>query len=85
MTWAKWYWPIWLIATIVSLMVAEIYSQIVEPPNIDNSFSQWVRSGLHIVQGEHISQWNTTDLLVFCAYISIFVAWLPWHFWFRKF
>lgn len=40
---------------------------------------------LKIRAGESITQWSAGDLLTFAAYISVFVCWLPYHFWFGKF
>jgi hypothetical protein len=85
-TWGKVYWPIWLTAVLVTLFIAEIPALLTRRnQHVDNTLTEWVRTTLHIMNGERIIQWNATDLLVFCAYISIFVVWLPLHFWFRKF
>ena len=85
MTWGPVYWPWWLAISLSSLLGGEIFALITDGKHLDNTLSEWVRTTLHIVKGENIFQWNAADILTFCAYVSIFIVWLPYHFWWRKF
>lgn len=80
---AETYWLVWLIVTIVSFLWYEILSLV--SGNSQNTLSDWVWYHLHVKQNVGIGNWTAADLLTFCVYVTIFVAWLPWHFWFRKF
>lgn len=75
------YWTLWLIAVLITFLGVEIFALTTGGLTL----SSYVWSHLHIVKRETIGQWTATDLLIFCAYISVFVIWLPWHFFFRKF
>jgi hypothetical protein len=80
---AKSYWFIWLIATVGSFLAYELLS--LATGNAQNTLSNWVWQNLKIHTGESITQWSAGDLLTFAVYISVFVLWLPWHFWFGRF
>ena len=80
---ARTYWFWWLIASLGSFLAYEVWSLVTRHP--ENTLSNWVWVNLRIHAGESISQWSAGDLLTFAAYISIFVAWLPWHFWLGRF
>ena len=82
MTWGRYYWPWWLLALLITFLGPEIYSLAV---SAGNSLSDWVWTTLKIVRNETIGQWSATDLLLFCAYVAIFMCWLPWHFFFHRF
>jgi hypothetical protein len=79
---AHW-WPLWLGATIGTFALRELWALITRHP--EGTLSDWVWGQLHIVTRESITQWSAADLLLFVVYLGVFVAWLPWHFWFRKF
>ena len=80
---ASLYWFWWSIAAVGLFAAYEGISLVTGHP--ENTLSNWVWENLHIKAGESISQWSAGDLLTFAAYITIFVVWLPWHFWFGKF
>jgi hypothetical protein len=77
------YWTIWLIAGTGAFLAYEILALITRHP--ENTLSNWVWVHLKIHLGESITQWSAGDLLTFAVYISVFVLWLPWHFWLGKF
>jgi hypothetical protein len=77
------YWPVWLGLGIGTFLLREIWALASGRPQ--DTLSDWVWRQLHIAAHESIGQWNASDLLVFCAYMSVFVLWLPWHFFFRRF
>lgn len=77
------YWFIWLVTVLVSFLVYEIFSLATGHP--ENTLSNWVWVHLKIHAGESITQWSAADLLTLCTYVVVFVCWLPWHFWLRKF
>lgn len=77
------YWPVWLAVTLGTFLLREIWALVAGRPG--DTLSTWVWDQLHIVARESITQWSAADLLLFCVYISVFVVWLPWHWWFRKF
>lgn len=82
-TFAKVFWTSWLSVTVGAFLVYELFSLVTGNPQ--NTLSNWVWVNLKIRVGESITQWSAGDLLVFCVYISVFVLWLPWHFWWGKF
>lgn len=82
MTWGKDYWPIWLVCVLLTFLGPEVDGLIY---NDKNTLTDWVRYALHISPGESIGQWSAADLLLFLAYASVFIVWLPFHFWFDKF
>ena len=82
MTWGKTYWPVWLVCVLITFLGPEIYALIT---NKSNTLTDWVRYALHIAPKETIGQWSAADLLLFCAYATVFIVWLPFHFWFDKF
>lgn len=75
------YWIIWCAAVLVSFLVVEILALTTG----GLSLSEWVWLHLHIVSKETIGQWSAADLLLFCIYVSVFIIWIPAHFWFRRF
>lgn len=77
------YWPLWLVIVTGSFLFREIWALASKRPQ--DTLSDWVWTHLHIVAKERIGQWSAVDLLVFCVYVSVFVVWLPWHFFFRDF
>ena len=77
------YWPVWLGLGLGTFLLREIWALASRHP--EATLSDWVWRQLHIVAHETITQWSAADLLLFCVYISVFVLWLPWHFWFRAF
>lgn len=77
------YWPIWLGATVGTFLLREIWALATRHPA--DTLSNWIWSNLHIVARESIGRWSATDLLLFCVYVSVFVFWLPAHFFFRRF
>lgn len=77
------YWPVWLAAGIGLFLLREVWA--LASGRGQDTLSDWVWRHLHIVARESVGQWSAADLLLFCAYVTVFVAWLPWHFWFRKF
>lgn len=78
---AYWFW--WIIASLVTFLAYEIFALVTG--HGENTLSNWVWQHLKIHAGESITQWSAGDLLTFAAYITIFVLWLPWHFWLGKF
>lgn len=80
---AQAYWFTWLIAVLATFLWYEILSLVTG--NSQNTLSNWIWYHLHIKTSGGIGNWSAADLLTFCAYVSVFVIWLPWHFWFRKF
>jgi hypothetical protein len=86
-TWGNWYWPIWLVASLGAFLIAEMTAVITGGAHSlsDNTLSAWVWRSLRIMPNETIGKWTTVDLLIFCTYISIFIVWLPWHLFFRRF
>lgn len=77
------YWPVWLGVTIGTFLLREIWALATKHPQ--DTLSAFVWQHLHIVAKESIGHWTATDLLLFLTYVSVFVIWLPAHFWFRKF
>lgn len=80
---AQRYWFAWMAVTLVAFLWYEILSLADGHP--ENTLSAFVWEHLKIRAGESITQWSAGDLLTFAAYITVFVAWLPWHFWLGKF
>jgi hypothetical protein len=80
---AQHYWFIWLISVIGSFLAYEIISLTDGHP--ENTLSNWMWTHLKIRLGEGITQWSAGDLLTFSVYITVFILWLPWHFWFGRF
>jgi len=87
LTWGKWYWPIALSAIFAIIMVPETYALVSDDEihRFDNTLSAWINSVLHIRVGESIGQWSAVDILTFIAYVGVFIIFMPWHFWFRRF
>ena len=77
------WWPVWLGVGVGLFVFRELWALISRRPQ--DTLSDWVWAQLHIVSRESITQWSAADLLTFAVYVSVFVAWLPWHFWFRRF
>lgn len=77
------YWPVWLACGIGAFLLREIWA--LASGRSQDTLSDWVWLHLHIVRNETIGAWSATDLLLFCVYMSVFVLWLPWHFFLRKF
>lgn len=80
---ALYYWLWWLAFTVGSFLWYEIYSLLTK--HSQNTLSNWIWYHLQIRTGESFTQWSAADVLTFLAYVSIFVFWLPWHFWGRMF
>ena len=89
MTAARWlwaanhYWPIWLGITVGTFLLREIWA--LASGHSEDTLSDWVWRNLHIVSHQTIGQWSAADLLLFCVYVSVFMIWLPFHFFFRRF
>lgn len=79
---AHW-WPVWLGLTVGTFLLREIWA--LASGKHGDTLSAFVWQHLHIVENETIANWTAADLLLFCVYISVFVAWLPWHFFFHRF
>lgn len=77
------YWLYWLALSVGSFLLYEVYSLAIGHP--ENTLSNWVWTHLKIHAGESITQWSAGDLLTFAVYVSVFVLWLPWHFWLMRF
>ena len=77
------YWPLWLGATVGTFLLRELWALATGHP--EATLSDWVWAHLHIVARETITQWSAADLLLFCVYVSVFILWLPAHFFFRRF
>ena len=77
------YWTGGLIAVIATVLGFEVFALATGHP--ENTLSNWVWTHLKIRLGETITQWSAGDLLTFSVYVSVFVLWLPWHFWLGKF
>ena len=77
------YWPLWLGLGTGAFLLREIWALATKRPQ--DTLSDFVWQHLHIVARETIGQWSATDLLLFCVYVSVFVLWLPAHFFFRRF
>lgn len=77
------YWPAWLAVVLVSFLLREVWALASGRPQ--DTLSDWVWRQLHIVSHQTIGQWSAADLLLFCAYVSVFVVWLPAHFFLRRF
>jgi hypothetical protein len=80
---AERYWAAWMVAVLASFLWLEILSLVNGHP--ENTLSAWVWEHLKIRAGESITQWSAGDLLTFAAYVTVFICWLPWHFWLGKF
>jgi hypothetical protein len=80
---AQRYWFAWLAIFITAFLVYEVFSLATGHP--ENTLSNFIWTHLKIHAGESITQWSAGDLLTFCVYITVFVAWLPWHFWLERF
>jgi hypothetical protein len=80
--WANTYWPVWLTTVLVTFLAPEVYALM---RNTNDTFSDWVWRVLYISTNEGVAHWNFADLITFCTYMTIFVVWLPFHFWFRLF
>lgn len=80
---AEHYWAAWMVAVLVSFLWLEILSLC--DGHSENTLSAWVWEHLKIRVGESITQWSAGDLLTFSAYVTVFILWLPWHFWLGKF
>jgi hypothetical protein len=79
---AAW-WPVWLGITVGTFLFRELWALVSGRPQ--DTLSQWIWNHLHIVAGETIGQWTAADFLLFCVYVTVFVLWLPWHFFFHRF
>jgi hypothetical protein len=77
------YWPVWMAVTLSTFLLREIWA--LASRQTGATLSDWVWGQLHIVSRESITQWSAADLLLFAVYLIVFVGWLPWHLWFRKF
>jgi hypothetical protein len=77
------YWPVWLGAVLGTFLLRELWALASGRPQ--DTLSDWVWRTLHITAHETVRQWSAADLLLFCTYMSVFVIWLPWHFFFRRF
>jgi hypothetical protein len=80
---AQRYWAVWMVVTLAAFLWYEILSLVNGHP--ENTLSNWVWSHLKIHAGESITQWSAGDLLVFATYVSVFICWLPAHFWWGRF
>lgn len=80
---AQTYWFVFLTVLLVAFLGYEVLSLVTGHP--ENTLSNWVWTHLKIHAGESITQWSAGDLLTFTTYISVFVLWLPFHFWLFRF
>lgn len=81
-TWGHWYWPLWLMGSIILFLVPEVYSLVTGHPS--NTLSDWVWSSLHIHRDESPGQWSAEDFLVFGCWLTL-VVWLTFHFFTGRF
>jgi hypothetical protein len=79
--WWEWYWPTWLIVTLVTLMGPEIAALVSQHP--DDTLSEWVWRQLQVTTGQQLP-WTAAHYLVFGSWLTV-VSWLTWHFFFRRF
>ena len=76
--WSLAYWPAYLAAAAVLLLVPEIYALVT---NHANTLSDYVWRMLRVRPGQAVGAWDAARLLTFGAWCTA-VAWLTGHFWF---
>ena len=76
-TWGAWYWPAFLAAFALLLLVPEVYALIT---NAGNTLSDWVWRALHVSTPSPIWDWDAARLLSFGVW-CVLVFWLSEHFW----
>lgn len=79
MTWGRWYWPLFLVASLLLLLIPEIYALVT---NYHNSLSYWVWTSLRVNQGAPIDSWTAPHYLAAGVYLVV-VTWLTGHLFFR--
>jgi len=79
-TWGRWYWPLWLTVTTVTLMGPEVFAL---TEHAKNTLSEWVWEQLS-VPAEQQLPWTAAHYLIFGAWLTV-ISWLTWHFFFRRF
>jgi hypothetical protein len=77
------YWPIWMLTGLSLFLLREIWA--LASGHAKDTLSDWTWNQLHITENESFWHWSQVDLLVFCTYVTVFVIWLPWHFFFHRF
>lgn len=77
-TWGDWYWPVWFVINIASLLGPEIYALWT---NVYNTQSYWVWKQLD-VQVTNTTSWTAAHFLVFGVWLVV-MGWLTGHYFFR--
>lgn len=76
------WWPSWIALTFGVFLLRETWALASGHPQ--DTLSDWTWRILKITANEPVLKWNSTDYLVFGAWLTV-VSWLTWHFFFRKF
>jgi hypothetical protein len=78
-TWGRWYWPLWNVVVIVSILGPEIYALIT---NVRNTNSYWVWHVLNVQEPLNPFTWSAAHLLVMLVWLGL-GGWLTGHYFFR--
>lgn len=78
-TWGRYYWPLWIVAMGLTLLVPEVYAL---ATNAGNTLSAFVWHEMRVQDGDTIWRWDALRLLTFGAWCVLF-AWLTGHLWFH--
>jgi hypothetical protein len=76
------YWVVWLSVFAGTFLLREVWA--LASGRSQDTLSDWVWNLLRITSNEPVSGWNSTDFLVFGAWLTV-VIWLTYHFFFRVF
>lgn len=76
------YWPVWLAVLTVSFLVREIWA--LQSGRPQDTLSDWVWKALKVAVNKPVSDWTAAHFLVFGCWL-VLVAWLTFHFFFRRF
>lgn len=81
-SWGNYYWPIWVVFMLVTLLGPELYALFT---NVANTQSYWVWKTLGIDTGDTPSPWTTWTWSHFLAFgfTVVLATWLIGHFFFR--
>lgn len=77
------YWLLWLSLTVGLFLLREIWA--LASGRAQDTLSDHIWHWLNIRPGETIFQWSAGDLITFGVYATIFIFWLPFHFWGMRF
>lgn len=76
-TWGRWYWPAWIVTTVIAFGIPELYALFTNPGDTLSDYS-WAE--LHITHGIpfHSLAWGMS----FCCWL-LFVVVITLHIWFQ--